>query len=87
MAVQDVIADGLQGVCDQLSYNHGRLQYGFHCQCDGFSEEHIAVLTSIAPPFDYARCGHGNINPMNLSNAHRVWLTEVSPEIHSVGDV
>jgi len=80
MLVQDVLADGLQGVCEQLSYNHGRLQFGFHCQCKNFSEEHIAVLTSMAPPFDYARCGHGSLKLMSLNNTHRVWLTEVSVE-------
>jgi len=78
LLVQDVLADALQGVCEQLNYNQGRLQYGFHCQCGGFSEEHIAVLTSMAPPFDYARCGHGSLKLMNLNIAHVVWLTEVS---------
>jgi len=78
LVVQDVLADALQFVCAQLSYNHGRLQYGFHCQCGGFSEEHIAVLTSMAPPFDYARCGHGSLKLMSLNSTHIVWLTEVS---------
>ncbi|XP_065906869.1 uncharacterized protein [Dysidea avara] len=78
LAVQDVLADALQGVCEQLNYNHGRLQYGFHCQCGGFNEEHIAVLTTMTPPFDYARCGHGNVKRMNLKSAHRIWLTEDS---------
>ena len=78
LLVQDVIADALQGVCEQLNYNQGRLQYGFHCQCGEFSEEHIAVLTSMTPPFDYARCGYGSLKLMNLNITHVVWLTEVS---------
>ncbi|XP_065908416.1 uncharacterized protein [Dysidea avara] len=76
LAVQDVLADALQGVCEQLSYKQGRLQYGFHCQCEGFNEEHIAVLTTMTPPFDYARCGHGSLKLMNLNSIHIVWLTE-----------
>ncbi|XP_065907268.1 uncharacterized protein [Dysidea avara] len=87
LAVQDVLADALQGVCEQLSYNQGRLQYGFHCQCEGFNEEHIAVLTTMIPPFDYARCGHGSLKLMNLNSTHVVWLTENHKYCEAVKDI
>jgi len=74
--VQDVLACALEIVCEQLSYNHGRLQYGFHCQC-GDKGEHIAMLTRLLPPFDYALCRYGSMVDTKLNQRHTVWLLEV----------
>ena len=78
LAVQDVLGSALESVCEQLSYSHGRLQYGFHCQCGEMKEEHIATLTRLTPPFDYAMCRYESIKDTKLNCGHTVWLTEVS---------
>ena len=75
--ILDILANALENVCEHLSYNHGRLQYGFHCQCGEYDDEHIAVLTRLTPPFDYALCRHGSVTPTKLENGHTVWLLEV----------
>ena len=73
--VQELLANALEIVCEQLSYNHGRLQYGFHCQCGEYDNEHIAVLTRLTPPFDYALCRYGSVTSTKLKKGHTVWLT------------
>ena len=78
LKVQELLGNALETVCEQLTFNHGRLQYGFHCQCGEYDDEHIAVLTRLTPPFDYALCRHGSVVPTELGNGHTVWLTEVS---------
>ena len=77
LVVQDVLAGVLEIVCEQLNYSHGRLQYGFHCQCGEIRDEHIAI-TKLTPPFDYALCRYGSVTPTQLKYTHTVWLTEVS---------
>ena len=77
IAVQGFLANALEVVCDQLNFNHGRLLYGFHCQCGEYDDEHIAVLTTLTPPFDYALCRQGSVTTTELKNGHTVWLTEV----------
>ena len=74
--VQEIVCTALEGVCEQLTFNHGRIQYGFHCQC-GEYDDHIAILTSLTPPFDYALCRYGSVIPTKLKNEHTVWLQEV----------
>ena len=73
--VQNIVCTALEGVCEQLAFNHGRIQFGFHCQC-GKYDDHIAILTNI-PPFDYALCRYGSVFPTKLKNEHTVWLQEV----------
>ena len=75
--VRDILAYALEHVCGQLTYNHGRLQYGFQCQCKEYSDEHIALLTRLTPPFDYALCRYGSVTATKLEKGHTVWLTEV----------
>ena len=75
--IQDTIAEALGNVCQHLSYNHGRLQYGFHCQCGENDDKHIALLTRLTPPFDYALCRNGSLTPTKLEKEHTVWLMEV----------
>ena len=74
--VQEIVGIALEGVCEQLTFNHGRIQYGFHCQC-GEYDDHIAILTSLIPPFDYALCRYGSVIPTKLKKEHAVWLQEV----------
>ena len=76
-AVQDILANALETVCEQLSFNHGRLRYGFHCNCGEFVDQHIALLTRLAPPFDYALCRYGSATSTKLQKGHTVWLTDV----------
>ena len=75
--VQDILANALEAVCEQLTFNHGRLQYGFHCQCGEYDNEHIAIVTRLTPPFDYALCRYGSVVPTELKSSHTVWLVEV----------
>ena len=77
ISVQDILSKALEIVCEQLTFNHGRIQYGFHCQCGDY-DEHIALLVRLSPPFDYALCRYGSIVPTQLSKQHTVWLEEVS---------
>ena len=77
LKVQELLANALEVVCEQLTFNHGRLQYGFHCQCREYDDEHIALLTRLTPPFDYALCRHGSVVPTQLESGHTIWLTEV----------
>ena len=78
LEVQDILAKGLENVCEQLNFNHGRLQYGFHCKCGSINEVHITVLTKLTPPFDYyAMCRYGSTNHTELTYEHTVWLTQV----------
>ena len=73
-AVQDVLSSALEIVCEHLSYDSGKLQYGFNCHCRKTRNEHIAVPESISPPFDYALCYY-NSTIVPLKPAHKVWLT------------
>ena len=75
--VQDILANALETVCEQLSFNHGRLQYGFYCCCGEFVDGHIALLTRLTPPFDYALCRHGSATSTKLEKGHIIWLTDV----------
>ena len=77
LKIQEILINALEVVCEQLTFNHGRLQYGFHCQCGKYDDDHIALLTRLTPPFDYALCRYGSIVPTALGNGHTVWLTEV----------
>ena len=78
LKVQDILAEGLENVCEQLNFNHGRLQYGFHCECGSIDEAHIAVLTKLTPPFDYyAMCRYGSTKHTELKHEHIVWITQV----------
>ena len=77
LKIQELLINALEVVCEQLTFNHGRLQYGFHCQCGKYDDDHIALLTRLTPPFDYALCRYGSIVPTTLGNGHTVWLTEV----------
>ena len=77
MKIQELLVNALEIVCEQLTFNHGRLQYGFHCQCGKCDDDHIALLTRLTPPFDYALCRYGSIVPTTLGNGHTVWLTKV----------
>ena len=77
ISVQDILSKALEIVCEQLTFNHGRIQYGFHCQC-GEYDEHIALVVRLSPPFDYALCRYGSVVPTQLSKKHTVWLEEVS---------
>ena len=77
MIVQDILASALENVCEQLTYNRGRLQYGFHCQCGEYDDQHIALLARLSPPFSYALCRHGSVTATKLEKAHTIWLMEV----------
>ena len=77
MEVQSLLATAFETVCEQFDYNCGRLQYGFHCQCGQYDGEHIATLTRLTPPFDYAMCRYGSFISTKLENEHKIWLTEV----------
>ena len=81
--VQDILANALVTVCEQLSFNHGRLQYGFYCQCKDYTDGHIAFLTRLTPPFDYALCKHGSATPTKLGKGHTVWLIDVSSYVRN----
>ena len=69
--VFNVLVDALKIVCIQLTYNSDRLQYGFHCRCGEFDNEHIAVVTRT---FNFARCTYGSTIPTKLTSACRIWL-------------
>ena len=71
--VQHILSTALVIVCEQLAYNHGRIQYGFTCQC-GEYDNHIALLTRLTPPFDYALCRYGSVVSTKLKDEHKVWL-------------
>jgi len=76
-SVQYVLADTLQRVCTQLTFDKGRLQYGFHCQCEPSGDEHIALLTTLSPPFDYANCTRrGSVKFTKLNCCHTIWFTK-----------
>ena len=77
MKIQELLVNALEVVCEQLTFNHERVQYGFHCQCGKYYEDHIALLTRLTPPFDYALCRYGSVVPTALGNGHTVWLTKV----------
>ena len=74
--VKENLSVALKTVCEQSTFNHGRIQYGFHCQCEEH-DDHIAVLTSPIPPFDYGLCRCGSNVTTKLSNEHTVWLQNV----------
>ena len=76
LSAHDILASALEIVCDKLSYNHGRLQYGFHCQCGEIEEDHIAIAR-LTPPYDFALCRYGSVIPTPLKSTNIVWLTEV----------
>ena len=75
--VQEFLAIALEVVCEKLTFNSGRLTYGFHCLCTEYDDEHIAVPTRSTPPFDYASCKHGSVTSTKLQKEQTIWLTEV----------
>ena len=77
--VQKTLSNALKSVCKQLAFNHGRIQYGVHCEC-GEHGDHIALLTRLIPPFDYALCRYDNIISTKLKYEHTVWLQETVRE-------
>ena len=77
LEIQELLINALEVVCEQLTFNHGRLQYGFYCECGKYDDDHIALLTRLTPPFDYALCRYGSVVSTPLGNGHTVWLTEV----------
>ena len=77
MKMQKLLVDTVKAVCEQLAFNYERVRYGFYCQCREHTDNHIAVLTQLNPPFDYVSCGYGSVVPTALGNGHIVWLTEV----------
>ena len=81
--VMDIFDHVLKKVCEQLTFDHGRLGYGFHCKCGDYDDEHIATHTK-TPPFDYAQCRHGSLTSTKLTKEHIVWLTEVRMCVNSV---
>ena len=76
--VQKTLDNALKVVCKQLTFDYGRLQYGFNCQCGEYDNdgEHIAVLQRVVPPFvsDYAWCKCKDAVTMKLEFKHKVWL-------------
>ena len=74
--VLNILDNVLKMVCEQLTFDHGRLRYGFLCECGEYNDEHIATHTR-TPPFDYAPCRHGSLTSTKLMNGHIVWLIEV----------
>ena len=78
IAIKDVLTIALEYVCEKLLFNQNRLQYGFPCQCRHYMDQHIALLTGLNPPFDYALCRYGSVIPTKLEEAHTVWLINVS---------
>ena len=75
--VQEFLASALEVVCEKLTFQSGRLRYGFHCECGEYSDEHIAVPTRSTPPFDYASCRHGSTTSTKLNEGHTIWLGDV----------
>ena len=75
--VHEFLANALEVVCEKLTFNNGRLIYGFHCLCGEYDDEHIAVPTRSSPPFDYASCKLGSVTSTKLKKEHTIWLTEV----------
>ncbi|XP_065907234.1 uncharacterized protein [Dysidea avara] len=84
LSVHDALASALENVCEQLNFNKGRLQYGFYCQCGKSDDKHIATITTLSPPFDYAQCSHGRVTSTKLQHSHIVWLTEEVEKINEV---
>ena len=78
MEVRGILKKALEYVCKQLTYNHGRLQYGFQCQCREHDDEHIALLAGLTP---HALCRYGSVAPTKLDKGHTVWLAEVRTAI------
>ncbi|XP_065904826.1 uncharacterized protein [Dysidea avara] len=78
LSVQDILSSALAAVCEQLSYNNGRIRYGFHCKCGEMREEHIAAITRLTPPFDYALCKYGSIVTTALKHSHIVEVKKSS---------
>jgi len=77
LTVQKILTNVLNTVCEVLGFNYERLQYGFQCHCGDMGEKHIAVLTGLTPPFDYALCRNGSIVSTELNQGHIIWLTQV----------
>ena len=76
--VQHIITEAIESICEQLNYDYGRIQFGFHCKCGKTDEAHIAVITKLTPPFGYyAMCRHGSMNDTKLMHEHIVWLIQV----------
>ena len=77
LPAHDVLAGALENVCEKLNFNCGRLRFGFHCHCGKYNDEHIAILSSLSPPFDFAQCSYDTTFSTKLYYDHSVWLTEV----------
>ena len=83
--VQQIISKAMKSICEQLNYDYGRLQFGFHCKCGKTDEAHIAVITKLTPPFDYyAMCSLGGNKDTELRHEHNAWLIQVIASSRSI---
>ena len=69
----NILIHALRNVCKQLTFKFERIQYGFHCRCGKFDNEHISIVEG-TPPFDFASCAYGSTVPTKLTNGCRIWL-------------
>jgi len=65
----------LTEVCIHLNFDYERLQYGYLCQCNKTSEDHIAVLPEkITATTRFAECSINSVSCMKLDFSHLMWF-------------
>jgi len=75
--VFDRIVNALDKVCDQLTFDHKRVQYGFLCKlCSKSSEDHIAVIPILSSPLHFAECSLNSTHHVELTTLHLVWFDQ-----------
>ena len=65
----------LTEVCIHLNFDYERLQYGYLCECDKITEDHIAVLPEkITATTRFAECSINSVFRMRLNFSHLMWF-------------
>ena len=74
-----VLSKYFKDVCNKLSFNHEKLQYGFLCQDAKSNDDHIAVIKPFKFPLpSELKCCRKCPNPTKVEDYHKIWFAEVS---------
>ena len=71
-----VLSQYFKHVCSKLSFNHGKLQYGFLCHDGKNNDDHIAIINLPLP--SELKCCRKCQHPTKMGKLHKIWFEEVS---------
>ena len=69
----------IKDVCNQLHFDHGRLEYGFFCHSDDTysTDDHIVVFNPDKPLERVLECSKRPPHKTYIGKSHKVWFSKV----------